>query len=229
MATAFPGLSARDLRLSVASDDRLQRIIDLPALDVPSGQLLVLTGPSGSGKSSLLYLLSGLLTPDSGSVLWGGQDLARLAEGARDQWRRRNAGFVFQDFHLIDELSPIDNVLAPAWFGGFAIGQHRTRALALLERFAVPHDRRRASLLSRGERQRVALARALLFAPPVIFADEPTASLDAASGARVAAELRDLARHEGCTVIAASHDPALIALADRALRLERGAVTRETA
>ena len=128
---------------------------------------------------------------------------------------------MFQDFHLIEELSPLENVLVPAWFGAGAGRDCRDRAGALLTRLGVP-DRRRAALLSRGEQQRTALARALLMDPAVVFADEPTASLDVASGAEVIALLSALAREEGRTVIAASHDPALIAAADRRLALERG-------
>ncbi|MDF3607609.1 ATP-binding cassette domain-containing protein [Paracoccus sp. DMF-8] len=183
--------------------------------------MVVLTGPSGSGKTTLLYLLSGLLVPTAGRIDWQGCDIARLSGSARDRWRRENASFVFQDFQLVPELSPVDNVLVPAWFTSFSAARLRDRAGSLLRRFGVP-DRRRASLLSRGEQQRVALARALLLSPAVIFADEPTASLDAASGAEVIATLSALARDEGHSIIIASHDPALIARADLRLELERG-------
>ena len=197
-------------------------LIALDALDLAPGRLVTLSGPSGSGKSTLLYLLSGLLVPAGGAVVWDGTDLAGLGEGARDRWRLRYAGFVFQNFHLIEELSPLDNVLVPVWFTAFRTHHWRDRARALLARFGVPEGRRHAGLLSRGEQQRVALARALIFDPPVIFADEPTASLDAIAGTAVARVLATLAREENRLVIAASHDAALHGLADRRIALDHG-------
>lgn len=214
-----PALTLRDLRHDLRAGETL---LSLPALSVPAGQLTVLSGPSGSGKSTLLYLLSGLLVPSAGAVGWNGHDLARMAEGARDRWRHENAGFVFQDFHLIPELTPLENVLAPVWFSAFSAGAQRDRAQQLLDRFGVP-PRRRVALLSRGEQQRVALARALIRDPAIIFADEPTASLDAAAGQAVATHLHQLAHAEGRSVIAVSHDPELCGRADVTLRLERGA------
>lgn len=218
-ATGLP-LAVRGLGVAVREAAGARDILALPELTLAPGDFLVLTGPSGSGKSTLLHALSGLVAPSRGTVAWGASDLAGLGEGARDAWRRRHAGFVFQDFHLIEELSPQDNVLVPAWFGGRAGGALRARAAALLQRFQVP-ERPRATLLSRGEQQRTALARALLMEPAVIFADEPTASLDAATGAAVIAALAGLAR-EGRTVIAASHDPSLVAAATRRLALDQG-------
>lgn len=216
----MPGatLQLRDLRHDLRPGETL---LQLAALTLPPGRLTVLNGPSGSGKSTLLYLLSGLLLPSGGALHWDGVDLAQATEGARDRWRRQKAGFVFQDFHLIPELTPLDNVLAPVWFSTLRAGRHRARAQDLLGRFGVP-ARRRVALLSRGEQQRVALSRALIRDPAVIFADEPTASLDTAAGRAVAAHLRDLAHLEGRNVIVVSHDPDLIAMADTTLRLERG-------
>ncbi len=212
-------LSVQGLRHEIRAGEIL---VSAPALEIPPGRLTLLTGPSGSGKTTLLYLLAGLARPTAGRVIWDGEDLAAQSEGARDAWRRRRASFVFQDFHLIPELSPVENVLTPLWFSSFSAKAQKSRAEALLKRFGVP-ERRRAAVLSRGEQQRTALARALISSPAVVFADEPTASLDVASGAEVAATLRSLAREEGRSVIVASHDPALIALADVHIRLERGA------
>lgn len=196
--------------------------VDADRLDVAPGTLVGLAGPSGSGKSTLLYLLSGLVRPDAGETRWDGEDIASLGEAGRDRWRRRHAGFVFQNFHLIDEMSPEDNVLVGGWFERWSVRGLRPRAKALLERFDVPR-RRRVALLSRGEQQRVALARAMLFDPPVVFADEPTASLDQDAGRLVAATLRGLAG-EGRTVIAASHDRDILDACDRVVRLEHGRV-----
>lgn len=211
-------LAVRDLRHDLRAGETL---LSLPALDLPPGSMTVLTGPSGSGKTTLLHLLAGLIVPAQGRITWGGTDLAGLRAPQRDRWRRLHSGFVFQDFQLIEELSPIDNVLVPVWFSAFSARGHHGAAQGLLDRFGVP-ARRRTGLLSRGEQQRVALARALLLSPEVIFADEPTASLDAVTGAEVCDHLQALARTEGRSIVVASHDPALIARADRRLELDRG-------
>ncbi|MDB5614308.1 MAG: transporter ATP-binding protein [Devosia sp.] len=210
-------LAATALTLRYGSE----QVLDIRALVAAPGSLTVLSGASGSGKSSLLYLLAGLGRPTTGSVAWGGSDLSTLSESKRDRWRRQHAGFIFQDFHLIDEMTPLDNVLLPAWFGRVSAATLRARSLSLLEELAVPLERRQAGLLSRGEQQRVAIARALLANPDVIFADEPTASLDRAAGSQVIAVLTRLAA-EGRTVIAASHDPDLRAVASAELVLDHG-------
>lgn len=216
----MPGLplAVSGLRLSLGG----AAIIDLPALEAKPGTLTVLSGPSGSGKSTLLYLLSGLLNPDAGEVRWDGTDLARLGEGQRDRWRRRHAGFIFQDFHLVPEMSPLDNVLAPVLFERFSASKYRKAARDRLSALGVPENRSRTAILSRGEQQRVAIARALLLDPAVFFADEPTASLDASTGGEVIAILKELARRDNRTVIAATHDPALLAEADQVIRLDHG-------
>lgn len=213
----------RDVALTVRAGPRERRtILDIAALDLPPGRVTALSGPSGSGKSTLLYVLAGLLVPDRGSIRWGGIDLAVESEARRDRWRRENAGFVFQDFHLIEELSPLANVLAPSWFTRFSSRGLKARAETLLENFHAPRDARSISTLSRGEQQRVALARAMLFEPRAIFADEPTASLDADAAEIVADALRALAAKDGRTVIVASHDRAVLDRADEIIRIERG-------
>lgn len=223
-------LEAAGIKLSFRdAEGRDFVVLDIAALDSAPGALTVVTGPSGSGKSTLLYALSGLQTVDAGCIHWAGTDIVPLGETARDRWRRKTIGMVFQDFHLIEELSPLDNVLVPAWFSRFRAGPLRDRAAALMEEFGVPASRRRLSDLSRGERQRVALARALLFDPPVILADEPTASLDREAGGKVIDSLRLLARDRARLVLAVSHDPDLIAAADRVLRLEHGRITETRA
>lgn len=216
----MPGLSLAvcGLKLAFGHDT----VIDLPRMNLAPGTLTVLSGPSGSGKSTLLYLLSGLLRPANGQIDWAGTDIAALTEGRRDRWRRDHAGFIFQDFHLIQELSPLDNVIASAWFSGFSAAPLKPRARQRLDMLGVPHERGRTSLLSRGEQQRVAIARALIGDPPIVFADEPTASLDAKSGEGVIGILRQLASDEGRTIIAATHDPALLSIADIVVRLDHG-------
>jgi putative ABC transport system ATP-binding protein len=192
-------------------------------LEVAPRTLLGISGPSGSGKTTLLHVLAGLLTPSSGQVRWGEDDLVMLGEGARDRWRRGHVGLVFQDFHLIPELSARDNVLLPLWFGGWRAGADMIgRATALLTQVGLPDPQRRAAVLSRGEQQRVAIARALLGRPAILLADEPTASLDAETGAVVANLLTQAARETGATLIVVSHDPSLLARMDLVRRMEKG-------
>ncbi|MET3926949.1 ATP-binding cassette domain-containing protein [Devosia sp. 2618] len=216
----MPGLSlaVSGLRLALAGVD----VIDLPALAIAPGSLTVLSGASGSGKSTLLYLLSGLLRPDAGTIIWAETDIAKLGERQRDSWRRKQAGFIFQNFHLIEEMSPVDNVLVPVWLDRFSAASKRQRAMGLLHQLEVPTERDSVAKLSRGQQQRVAIARALIGDPSIIFADEPTASLDTAAGETVAAILQRLAHDEGRTVLVATHDPALKTLADQSLLLDHG-------
>ncbi|HQZ12211.1 MAG TPA: ABC transporter ATP-binding protein [Devosia sp.] len=186
------------------------------------GKITAISGPSGSGKSTLLYVLAGLLPPGSGKVSFDGTDLYAMSEGRRDAWRRAEIGFIFQEFHLIDELSPLANATLPATFGP-APGV-RERATKVLQRLGVPAERRTIAELSRGERQRVAVARALAFDPPVVLADEPSASLDSAATADLISILADLAR-EGRTVVVATHDPDILAASDAVALLQHGRLT----
>lgn len=196
--------------------------LDIPELSFDAGRLIVITGPSGCGKSTLLYSLNGLTEPKSGKVWCGGIDILALTPPLRDAWRRRSAGFVFQDFQLVRELSPRENVLLPLRFDHWrAPAALQARCAGLLTQLGVP-ERGRVSDLSRGEAQRVALARALLRDPKIILADEPTASLDLASAAKVIAALGNLARSEGRLMICVSHDPALIEAADLRIQLDHG-------
>jgi putative ABC transport system ATP-binding protein len=200
--------------------------LEIAQLSVPPGTQLAVTGPSGSGKSTFLYAIGGLLRPQRGRVLWDGRDILNEAESARDRWRRHTVGFAFQDFHLLAELTPLQNVLLPASFERFTGDRGiRARAVALLEHFAVPQARKSTAGLSRGEQQRVALARALLFDPPVILADEPTASLDAKAGAIVIEILLQLSAQEGRTVIAISHDQELLKRFASVVALDHGRMT----
>lgn len=187
------------------------------------GEITVVTGPSGSGKSTLLHVLAGLQPPDAGRVLFGGIDVYALGEGQRDRWRRHSIGLIFQDFHLVAELSIQANVTLPATFERGGKGRN---GIGFLQRLRVPTAGRTVNVLSRGEQQRVAIARAMAFDPPVILADEPTASLDAVAGAEIRAVLGELAGN-GRTIVVVSHDPAIVSSADSVLRLERGMKTPE--
>jgi putative ABC transport system ATP-binding protein len=218
-----PRLELEDLLVRYGDGSDSVTALAIAHLSAPGGALLAVTGPSGSGKSTLLYAIAGLIRPERGAIHWDGRNILGESEAARDRWRRHTIGFVFQDFHLLPELTPLQNVLLPASFERWTIGgAMRARAVALLDRFAVPQARRTIGTLSRGEQQRVALARALLYDPPVILADEPTASLDAAAAVVVTENLTRLSSEEGRTVIAVSHDPALIARCGSRIALEHG-------
>ena len=219
-AAAGQRLVARGLRVAFAQG---LPVLDLDELVLEPGAQVALVGPSGSGKTTLAYVLTGILAPDSGEVRWGGVELGRLTEAGRDAWRRTQVGFVFQDFHLVPGLSPLANVLVPCYFTTLRPGARETaRARELLELVEVPTACTDVATLSRGEQQRVAIARALLRDPPILVADEPTASLDEASAAKVIALLVGAARARGRTLLAVTHDRQLIGSLDRQVRLERG-------
>ncbi|MGH7292559.1 MAG: ABC transporter ATP-binding protein [Myxococcota bacterium] len=198
-------------------------MVELDRLELPAGTSVALTGPSGSGKTTLAYLLTGIERVQEGAVRWGETDLAGLSERGRDAWRRERVGFVFQDFHLVPGLSILANVLVTCWFDRWRPAPSLIeRAQELLVRFAVPSTGRRVTDLSRGEQQRVAIARALLREPGIVVADEPTASLDAASGAAVIELLLERVRSSGATFLAVTHDPALIEAVGTVYHLEHG-------
>jgi putative ABC transport system ATP-binding protein len=182
-------------------------------------QLTLVSGPSGSGKSTLLHVIAGLIPLKIGTVDWGDKRVSEFSETRRDRWRLETIGYIFQDFQLIPELTPLGNVALPLSFGCNSVPE--SRASLLLKEFGVPESRTRTSELSRGEQQRVAFARALLFNPSIILADEPTASLDRANAMVVIERLRNLA-NSGKTVVVASHDPDLMVAGHRILHLDHG-------
>jgi putative ABC transport system ATP-binding protein len=221
-----PDLDIQDLQVRYSNGPGAVTALEIERLRVPPGSLLGVTGPSGSGKSTFLYAIGGLLRPQRGLVLWDGRNILSEGESARDRWRRHTVGFAFQDFHLLAELTPLQNVLLPASFERFAADRAtRERAVALLDHFSVPQARKSTASLSRGEQQRVAIARALLFDPPVILADEPTASLDAKAGDVVIEILLQLSAREGRTVIAISHDRELLKRFANTVALDHGRMT----
>lgn len=206
-------LDVRDLRLSCCGrEGDGGTVLDIPEFTIESGDAVAVTGPSGAGKTSLLNILGGLERPNAGSVRWGTADLAAKSEADRDRWRRRNVGYVFQDFRLFPGMSVLDNVMLATTFDRIMPpAALRVRAAMLLERVGLPQRRQRVETLSRGEMQRVAVARALLCAPLIVLADDPTADLDAASAVAVADLLLDLAREADATLIVATRDRVLLA------------------
>ena len=199
------------------------RILDLTSFTAAACEKVGLRGPSGAGKTTLLDVACSLLPPSQGTVRWGATNLSALKPAARDKWRAQTVGFVFQDFHLVPELSIFENIVLPCTFDHWRRPSHiREAALELIGRLDLPTASRRAGALSRGEQQRVAIARALVREPRLIVADEPTASLDAAN-ARVISELlvAEAARHNA-TLLIASHDEDLLGRMDRVVALKAG-------
>jgi putative ABC transport system ATP-binding protein len=187
------------------------------------GEILMLSGPSGSGKTTLLSIVAGLLTPDSGSIVVDDVDVMRMSNGERARFRLERIGFVFQRFNLIGALSAQENIELVLRARGESRAKARSRALESLHRLGIVDKAdRRPAQLSGGEQQRVAVARALCGNPAVIFADEPTSSLDAAAGATVVFLMVEIARERGATVLIASHDDRIVPYVDRVLRVEDG-------
>ena len=183
-------------------------VLALDELRVASGAHTLLLGPSGSGKTTLLHAAAGLLRPDAGRVWVAGQELTALPEGARDAFRGRHIGIVFQGLHLLGALTAEQNVALARRLAGLPPDPDRVRRL--LAELDVEHRRAaRPEALSQGERQRVAIARALAAAPGLLLADEPTSALDDARAEAVAALLLRLAEAEGATLVVATHDARL--------------------
>ncbi|MBD8554174.1 ABC transporter ATP-binding protein [Rhizobium sp. CFBP 8762] len=204
-------------------------VLDISKLRLDAGSHIAITGASGSGKSSLVNIISGLERASDGKVLWDDVDLCTLSETARERWRAANIGLVLQDFYLFSGLSALENVLLPVRLGRVRFRvEHRKRAEHLLKRVGLARADQPVQTMSRGEMQRVAVARALVTKPKILIADEPTASLDEASGLAVGDLLIELAREEAATLLVVSHDAQLVSRMERRIRLSRGKIT-ETA
>ena len=205
------------------------RILDIPHLTFASGERVGISGPSGSGKTSLLHCLAGLVTPDHGEIVWDQIPITRLEAKACDAWRRCHVGLIFQDFQLIPELSVIENILLTDSFTHWRFPNATLlQAYRQAQALGIPDRDRRVSSLSRGEQQRVAVARALRQNPPLIFADEPTASLDRANADKVMQALLAYAESHRATLVIASHDPVVLDLMDRIVPLANGCLPAST-
>jgi putative ABC transport system ATP-binding protein len=196
------------------------------SLAVGPGEIVAVMGPSGSGKSTLLHCLAGILSPDSGAVWFGGRRVDQLDEAERSALRRDRFGFVFQSGQLVPELTAEENVALPLLLRGVRRSRALVEARVWFQRLdLVGLEGRRSGELSGGQAQRVALARSLVAHPEVVFADEPTGSLDSLSGEQVMELLTDAARHDGVTVILVTHDARVAAYADREIIVRDGRVT----
>jgi len=223
-----PIVVTRRLRKDYGRGEGLVRAVDEVDLDVAPGEALAIMGPSGCGKSTLLHLLGGLDRPDSGELTVAGQRIDQLSERALAKFRCHDVGFVFQAYHLMDELTAQENVELPALLAGRSPRRARRRAAELLERVGLA-DRagHLPSALSGGQRQRVGIARALANEPKIVLADEPTGNLDSTATLEVLRLFESL-RSTGLTLIVVTHDERIAATADRMISMRDGAFVGQT-
>ena len=217
----MPVIRVENLGKSVPDAGRDLTILDSVSFVIEPGETVAITGASGSGKSTLLGLLAGLDLPSTGTLTIDDDNLFAWDEDRRARWRADNLGFVFQSFQLLPQMTALENVMLPLELAGHAAAPGRARELlarvGLGDRLA--HYPR---TLSGGEQQRVALARAVAASPSLLFADEPTGSLDHATGARIIDLLFELNAESGATLVLVTHDPSLAARCDRILALASG-------
>jgi len=218
-----PVLRTVGLTKKVASPEGVLLILDDVNLQIPAAQTVAIIGASGAGKSTLLAMLAGLDTPTSGQVWLNGKELAALDEDGRAAVRAKHVGFVFQSFHLVPSLTALENVMLPLELAG----ERNARAAAreVLDQVGLAaragHYPRQ---LSGGEQQRVAIARAFVAKPAILFADEPTGNLDAATGERIIQLLFELNRAARTTLALVTHDPAIANRCERVIRLDAGKI-----
>jgi putative ABC transport system ATP-binding protein len=217
-------LRCQDLCKQVTDSSGTLSILSRASFEVWAGQTVAIVGASGSGKSTLLSLLGGLDTPTSGQVWVGGESIVDMNEDQRAAWRARTLGFVFQSFQLLPHLSALENVMLPLELAGVPGAAEQARHM--LERVRLGQRLRHLPrVLSGGEQQRVALARAFVVKPALLLADEPTGSLDAATGEAVLQLMLELNAELGTTLLLVTHDTALAARCQRRIEVHAGEVT----
>ncbi|WP_338863310.1 ABC transporter ATP-binding protein [Myxococcus stipitatus] len=225
-----PLVELRDVTKSYAEGDTSREVLSGVTLALRRGEFVVLLGRSGSGKSTLLNLISGIDLPTRGEVLIDGKNLGTMSERERTLLRRERVGFIFQAFNLLPTLTVEENVRLPVELNGRTAPEAGARARELLERVGLAS--RAGSFpdrLSGGEQQRVAVARALAHSPPLLLADEPTGNLDEATGRQVLDLLEGLTRQGNACALVVTHEPGLMARADRVLEMTNGRLVEREA
>jgi lipoprotein-releasing system ATP-binding protein len=224
-------LAAHYIRKSYRRGPVITPVLQGVTLDVDEGEFVAIVGPSGCGKTTLLHLLATLDRPDSGEICFEGNRIDNLPTRGRDILRNRYFGMVFQFYHLLPELSVLENVLIPAMIGDGILGYlgrrgaRRQRARAILDQVGLSHRlKHKPRELSGGEMQRTAIARALVSQPRVLLADEPTGNLDKHTGEEIMAILRRLNREQNLTIVMVTHDQHVADQADRIVTLVDGRV-----
>lgn len=222
---AGPVLAARGLVKRFGQTEALRGV----DVEVAPGEILAVMGPSGSGKSTLLHCLAGILAPDGGEVRLDRQRIDTLGEAERSRLRRTAFGFVFQFGQLLPELSAVENAALPLLLNGVSRGAAFDAARRCLAQLGLEGlEGRRPGEMSGGQAQRVAMARALVVSPRVVFADEPTGSLDSLAGEQVMNQLTDAARSQGTTIVLVTHEPRVAAHADREIVVRDGRIGGST-
>ncbi|WP_133912637.1 ABC transporter ATP-binding protein [Streptomyces sp. NBC_00582] len=197
--------------------------LDGAEFSIHPGEVVAVMGPSGSGKSTLLHCLAGIVTPDSGSIRYDGQELATMSDAGRSRLRRTEFGFVFQFGQLVPELTCVENVALPLRLNGTSRKQAERTALGWMERLEVDDlAKKRPGEVSGGQGQRVAVARSLVTSPRVVFADEPTGALDSLNGERVMELLTEAARSANAAVVLVTHEARVAAYSDREIVVRDG-------
>lgn len=221
-ATSKPQTAALDVRgVSYAYPGAPAPIV-MPDLVLDRGQQVLLTGGSGTGKSTLLHLIAGLIDPSSGRVEVQGQDVHALGGAERDEFRGTHIGMIFQTFNLLSGFSALENVMAAMMFSTIPPREHRPRAEALLSQLGIDRPRADPDRLSVGQQQRVAVARAVACDPVLVLADEPTASLDPENADAAMELIQRTCRDRGAALLCTSHDPAMAARFERRIALTPG-------
>ena len=220
-----PLLSARGLSKSYAMGRRTLEVLRSVDLDVARGEFLALRGASGAGKSTLLHLMGGLDSPNAGEIRFAGQNLAAFSESELTHFRNRRVGFVFQAYHLLPELTALENVCLPARVARISAGTAEKRGRELLARAGLQERiEHKPFELSGGEQQRVAIARALINEPELLLADEPTGNLDSRTGGEIIELLKSLRAEKHMTLAIATHDEEIAAHAERTIQLVDGQI-----
>nr|VDG62102.1 ABC transporter ATP-binding protein [Streptococcus thermophilus] len=219
-------LELRDITKSFTQ----QRVLEGISLTIEPGQSVAIMGPSGSGKSTLLHCMSGVLVPDAGEVIFNGRNIAALDDAARSELRLDHFGFIFQDGQLLPELTAQENVALPQIMRGTPQKEAHAAAADILGRLGMGgFVDRFPGQLSGGQAQRVAIARAFGGPPLVVFADEPTAALDQATGHEVMQQITAITRKSGVTLVLVTHDPNIAAWCDRRIEIRDGLIHSEAA
>jgi lipoprotein-releasing system ATP-binding protein len=223
-----PLLCATGLTKSYTMGKRTLEVLRGVNLEIARGEFFALRGASGSGKSTLLHLIGGLDSPNAGEILFDGRDIAKFSESELTHFRNRRIGFIFQAYHLLPELSALENVCLPARVARTSASDAQKRGRELLELVGL-QDRieHKPYELSGGEQQRVAIARALIAEPELILADEPTGNLDSHTGAEIIELLQGLCVQRKATLVIATHDAKLAASARRVIELVDGRLSSE--
>jgi len=217
-----PALSIRELKFRYPGDSG-EWMINVPLLEVARGEQVLLTGGSGRGKSTLLYLIAGLIEANAGSIEVAGRGIGGMHGAQRDLYRGRTIGMIFQTFNLLVGFSAIENVMMGMMFTAIPASEHRSRAEKLLKRLGIERVNAAPEQLSVGQQQRVAVARAMACEPVLVLADEPTASLDPENSDAAMELIQGVCRENGAALVCTSHDPAMKSRFARQVSLDSAA------